>query len=67
MSSNDTTNQNIEDAVNPIPAHDIELAAVPPGKDIDPYLVAFDEPFDSDNPTYVQRQQKADSQMQLLI
>ena len=38
------------DGINEAPRTDVELASVPFHKEIDPYLVAFDESFDSDNP-----------------
>lgn len=54
MSTNNSVHDEIEEAPYPLPSLDIELAVVPVVKNADPFLVAFNKPFDLDNPKYMQ-------------
>ncbi len=40
-----------ENTIVPVAASDLELANIPAKHD-DPFLVAFEEPYDSENPRY---------------
>ena len=44
-------NGGVADAIAPLPATDIEMVTVSmAGKQSDPFLVTFSEPFDAENP-----------------
>jgi hypothetical protein len=48
---NITQDPNSIEVIAPFTSIDVEMAAVPAKHD-DPYLVAFEEPFDAENPKY---------------
>ena len=52
MSSHDTADHQNDDAVHQTFPRDVEMTTPPACKDIDPFLVTFEEPFDADNPKY---------------
>ena len=50
MSIHDASGRQVEDAVHETSLRDVEMTAPSASKVIDPFLVAFEEPFDADNP-----------------
>lgn len=52
MSTENASNQQLEDAIHPVSPEDIEMTAKAAAKDLDPFLVTFEEPFDAENPKY---------------
>lgn len=52
MSDNNAANEQTDDAVHPISRRDTELTNSAVTKDVDPFLVTFEEPFDAENPKY---------------